>query len=116
VATTLTRTHHSVSLLGIAYLVVHIRKMIIDFLAYAYVVLVSVGELNDLLMSRHMPEQAAYNSTHVSQQSILNKSEMLVLITYVIHFTVIIHYFVGHRGDMPIEIYHYRFASYTPST
>ena len=36
-----TRTHHSVRLLGIAYLVVHICKMIIDFLPYACVVLVN---------------------------------------------------------------------------
>jgi hypothetical protein len=42
------RKHHSVNLLGITYLVVHIRKMIIDFLAYACVVLVFAGELNDV--------------------------------------------------------------------
>jgi len=42
------RTHHNVNLLGITYLVVHIRKMIIDFLAYACVVLVVADELNDV--------------------------------------------------------------------
>ena len=45
-ATMVTQKHHSVTLLGIAYLVVHNRKMIIDFLAYPCVVLVFVGELN----------------------------------------------------------------------
>jgi hypothetical protein len=46
VATMVTRTHHSVNLLRIVYLDVHIRKMIIDFLAYACAVLVFLGELN----------------------------------------------------------------------
>jgi len=90
--------------------------MIIDFLAHVCVVLVFVGELNDLLISSHVPEQAAYNSTNVSQQKILNKSEILVLITYVIHCTAIIHYFVRHLQDMSIEICHCRFVSYAPST
>jgi len=111
-----TRTHHLFNLIGVAYIVVHIRKMIIDFLAYACVVLVFVGELNGLLISSHVPEQAACNSTNVSQQNILNKSEMLVLITYAIHYTDIIHYFVRHHEDMPIEIYHCRFVSYALST